>query len=244
MFDSTERERKIENQDVERESYLPVHHPLKSKTDNGDGFSNNTIYTQREEHIRTGNQSEILSGIVQRKLFPIAGETEIERERREKWNGILEKYTELKAAHPQLEHTVIDDFISEAEADWYGSEEHSASVNQFNAFITLKGIIKTSLQGLKIEEGNANHLSWDDIIPQLREIQAKGFIEVTCRNRLSGGHGAGIEWRVNDDLSGSVPDSTHGRNDSALRGARGAVRSVISFHNSQIDAEIGKVDTW
>lgn len=82
------------------------------------------------------------------------------------------------------------------------------------------------------------------IIGKLEEIQTKGFIQVTCRNGLSGGHGAGIEWRVNNEISGSVPASAHGRNDGALRGARGAVRRVISFHNSLVDAAIAEVNEW
>ena len=77
MFDSIRKVSEREKGHIKRESYFPTHLPIKSPTDNGVRFSNNTIFTQGEGNISTRNQSEMLLGIVQRRLYPIVGETDV-----------------------------------------------------------------------------------------------------------------------------------------------------------------------
>lgn len=169
MFDSIKKVSKIEKEHAKRKGYSPTYLPIKDPMDNGVRFSNNTIFTQSERNISTGNESKMLSGILQKKLYPMPDETEAEIETREKWNEILENYFKLKSSHSQLNCEAIDGFIPSAENDWYGSTDHAASVNQFNAIITIKAMIRIALQELKMNEDDAEQLGWDEICACLQQ---------------------------------------------------------------------------
>ncbi|WP_298769908.1 hypothetical protein [uncultured Shewanella sp.] len=155
------------------------------------------------------------------------------------WNTLLDNINTLHNAHALPNKADIDHFIGDSEAIWHGDEEHSGSVNRFNAFVTLKGKVKAGLEQLKLDPNDSSTLNWGDIIHYLtNQINAKGFITVNSnQGALGGGHGNGWFWNAIGVTTGSIPDSTHGQSAGALNGARGSVRTVIIAHNDAINAE-------
>ncbi len=162
----------------------------------------------------------------------------------EGWNAMLAHLEELHEEHVLPGKDAIDEFVAAAEIDWYGTEEHSAAVEQFNAKITLKSKMKSALEELKVPPTDSADLDWDEIVGYLAaEIHAKGFITVESEHRhLPGGHGLGYYWAASDGTTGTVPDNAHGRGEGALNGARGSVRTVIIAHNAAVDAAKAAVD--
>jgi len=134
-------------------------------------------------------------------------------------------------------------------------DEHSDSVFYYNAqvqiwseaFGQVKGQIIQGLTAKKIDRTTVNNFAWDDIIPFFNDTLAPashGFLDIrTARDvPLSGGHGRGDTWEVRNSGAGgealyfgSVPNNAHGRNDRALNGTRGALRTVIDYFNEKID---------
>lgn len=163
----------------------------------------------------------------------------------ERWNILLDEIETLHGSKPLPNKDDIDEFITTAEGEWHGTDDHSASTIQFNAFITLKSKVKTGLRAGKIDTNDARNVGWDAILPIIRRIKAAGYCAVNISENVPYDGSNGVTWRVDD---GQGNDQRGGwkynaMNQGNLRGALGQVRTAIGYHNDAIDRQISR-DTW
>lgn len=210
----------------------------KSNVKQGFGFVDNRIETKRKtlltkELSNSNKEKSSTSTTIQGRFYPPIPEQGIE------WNAVLDKIDTLHGNTPLPNKADIDNFILQSEDNWYGDGDHADNVARFNAFITLKGKVKTGLEQLKLDPNDSAALNWGDIVGYLtNDVGGKRFIVVNASHgHLGGGHGNGWFWNAVGVTTGTVPDATHGLGDGALNGARGSVRTVINAHNTLIDIE-------
>ncbi len=174
------------------------------------------------------------------------------------WNEAVGVWTDLQERRPALADNggAIDSVIQDTEQDWYETDpDHEQSVVRWNRLVTgvsrLRDAVQNELESVKYADpkGATSALGWDELAGTLEEVGAFGFlgVEITYNTDLGGGHGTGTYWKVTpsqgESYSGSIPDSTHGRTDKALNGARDAVAYALTLHNYEVDLIAGSL-TW
>ncbi|MDW3195585.1 MAG: hypothetical protein R8G66_24630 [Cytophagales bacterium] len=153
------------------------------------------------------------------------------------WNKMIDFYEGLPEGLNNNNNiqSYIDDHEGEMHEDWN---------TQIGALYGLKSIIKEEISDLKEERTEADNLGWNQIWNFLNgTLAGHGLVTATQIAGLGGQHGNnGFRWQIHNartnDLiqDGSVPgNGHHGRNDGALNGARGNVRTAIDGHNTEID---------
>jgi hypothetical protein len=172
----------------------------------------------------------------------------------EQWNALLQMWESVRDAY-ELTDDVVEPVVSWVEGSWYEPDpDHTMDVVRRNLYITgvlrMKDAVTAGMRAKRVpdEYRETSNLGWDEIPGWIEWLGGLGFTTAVVDRdaALSGGHGTGVFWSVTGNVSGvtytgTVPDSTHGRNDGALKAQRGMVRQCIDLHDSEIEQAIGQI---
>lgn len=172
-----------------------------------------------------------------------------------RWNEVLAVWEQVRDLYG-LSDDHVQPVVDWVEGAWYDPDpDHAANVHRWNLLVTGAGRVQEAtaqaMRAYRIaaEYRDTGNLGWDEIPGWITWIgQQGGFVTVTVdpNTALSGGHGTGTFWRAQGArtgtvYTGTVPDSAHGRNDSALNGQRGSVATVIDLHDTEIEEAIASI---
>ena len=172
----------------------------------------------------------------------------------DQWNALLAAWDTVRDEYGFTDE-VVEPVVTWVEGAWYEPDaDHTQDIVRRNLYITGLGRIKDAVTaGIRArrvpeEYQDTSALGWDEIPGWIEWLGGLGFTTVVVdRNaELSGGHGNGVFWSVEGRLSGvkytgTVPDSTHGRNDGALKAQRGMVRQSLELHDAEVEQALSQI---